>query len=753
MRSLRLLSPLSLLSILVIAFPGTFLWAQFGDNEQFFPQVAVGGTISTFVSVHNTGQVAATIDLDFFGSDGILKAQGSVTVPGGGTETVEIEIAGTDVVVGWARLSSPASTFDSAELFQIHSAGGDLLTQVGVLPSSPLSHFKLFVRKTGGFRTALAIANPDSVDVRNVTVQLFDSTGNQVGRRDFQVDPRHHLARFFDEEPFFTSLGEFEGLAEVTADGEVLAVSLAQEGIPLATIPVLAPASVLDPGVVQTEHIADGAVTAAKIANGAVTSEQLADQVRFGGSGDRGSVRILSEGSVSAVEMTYVDGTGVLDYEDGSTPGPGGYFQLADGQGHPALRFFALDVNKDGVSAGLFEGLNGSGNVLFRLRESTASEGSGVFELRGKTGEETFRVSQNTGGAGMIRTLDGQSNTLSWLTSINTPSGIAGYLSLSDSSGANLFVASVNTGGDALLKLQGADGKLRLAGTTYREGTVGYFGLFDSSENEIARLTGGTNTLAGERVGSLHLFRSGGSTMLAAGNTPTGDGVFTLHDAAGNSMIYMEASQTGGGYFTNLNSLGNQLVSISSNNHAVSPAGIFRIYNAYGDPTAGMNGADGVVFGQTKSFIVPDPDIEGRMIRYTSVEGPEAAIYVRGKGRLESGRAYVDFPDHFAAMAVSESITVSLTPRSIHSLGLAVVQTDSEGFTVRELAGGVGSYEFDYLVHAVRVGYEDYEVYLERDDGLAHALEADARPLEHRTSEGPLSKGQLFKTESGKPDK
>ena len=129
-----------------------------------------------------------------------------------------------------------------------------------------------------------------------------------------------------------------------------------------------------------------------------------------------------------------------------------------------------------------------------------------------------------------------------------------------------------------------------------------------------------------------------------------------------------------------------------------------------------MNGDTGAVFGNLKSFIMPDPTDSDRMIQYTSIEGPEAAIYVRGTADLEQGLAHIDLPDHFTAMAVPDSITVTLTPRSEHSAGLAAVDVDPARVEVRELGGGVGSYRFDYVVYAVRKGYEDSEVYVSREE-------------------------------------
>ena len=53
---------------------------------------------------------------------------------------------------------------------------------------------------------------------------------------------------------------------------------------------------------------------------------------------------------------------------------------------------------------------------------------------------------------------------------------------------------------------------------------------------------------------------------------------------------------------------------------------------------------------------------------------------------------------------------MQLTPLSVESRGLAVVQKALDGIVIRELGGGSGTYDFDWEVKAVRTGYEDYRV-------------------------------------------
>ena len=85
-------------------------------------------------------------------------------------------------------------------------------------------------------------------------------------------------------------------------------------------------------------------------------------------------------------------------------------------------------------------------------------------------------------------------------------------------------------------------------------------------------------------------------------------------------------------------------------------------------------------------------------------------MYVRGTQQLVKGRAVIRLPEHFADVAEPSRMTVQLTPCSAESLGLAAVEKSLDGVVVQELAGGRGSYGFDYYIMAVRRGYEDYKV-------------------------------------------
>jgi hypothetical protein len=109
----------------------------------------------------------------------------------------------------------------------------------------------------------------------------------------------------------------------------------------------------------------------------------------------------------------------------------------------------------------------------------------------------------------------------------------------------------------------------------------------------------------------------------------------------------------------------------------------------------------------TKSFVQAHPTDSAREIVYVALEGGEAGTYVRGTGQLQSGKAVLALPEHFGLVTGTSGLTVQLTPRG-QWLELYVVELDTAQLVVREAQGKSGA--FDYLIHGVRRGYEQYEV-------------------------------------------
>ncbi len=169
--------------------------------------------------------------------------------------------------------------------------------------------------------------------------------------------------------------------------------------------------------------------------------------------------------------------------------------------------------------------------------------------------------------------------------------------------------------------------------------------------------------------------------------------------------------------------------------------GSVSVYNAANNIEAGIYvdpDGYGIVWGDFKNFRVPDPEDPTRDIWYASIEGPEAAMYVRGTARLVNGRAWIELPDHFRKLADEQGMTVQLTPLSPDSKGLCVVRKGLDGIEVVELLNGRGNYEFDWRVEAVRKEHRNFQVYRPWDEVLpggidpAEAWEARLKSIQAR---------------------
>lgn len=146
-------------------------------------------------------------------------------------------------------------------------------------------------------------------------------------------------------------------------------------------------------------------------------------------------------------------------------------------------------------------------------------------------------------------------------------------------------------------------------------------------------------------------------------------------------------------------------------NESFPNEGRVQVFDRNGKARAGMyvDGGRGVVYADSKRTVQNHPERPELAIVYTTLEGPEAAAYLHGTARLENGEARVVFPDHFRHVIVAEGISVQLTPRSADTYGLAAVDVDDSGVTVRELKGGKSDIEFYYTIIGVREGYENYQ--------------------------------------------
>ncbi len=82
-----------------------------------------------------------------------------------------------------------------------------------------------------------------------------------------------------------------------------------------------------------------------------------------------------------------------------------------------------------------------------------------------------------------------------------------------------------------------------------------------------------------------------------------------------------------------------------------------------------------------KSFDIEHPNKDGWRLRHVCVEGPESAVYIRG--RL-TGKNMIELPEYWNGLVDYDSITVQLQPIGDRHFHLNVMEIDKEKVVVKE---------------------------------------------------------------------
>ncbi|MFH1746062.1 MAG: hypothetical protein ABIG44_03345 [Planctomycetota bacterium] len=348
----------------------------------------------------------------------------------------------------------------------------------------------------------------------------------------------------------------------------------------------------------------------------------------------------------------------------------------------------------------------------FGVRGDTyGTTGFGVFGIAAMTTGNNYGVygqSQSQTGRGVYGLANNAAGVNYGVYGVtNSPDGWAGYFS-----GRSYFGGDVGIGTQSPAEALDVDGTVKTTGFQLTTSPAdGYVLTSDAAGVGSWQPSGGGDSL---------WLTSGDDIYYDGGNVGIGTATpdFGVLDVGG--VAAMDVLGTGAGWIGtrgpngNLNAHLTHLENYPNN-------GYVSAKNSSGVTRAGMyinTGGLGEIYADVKNFRVPNPNQRGTDIWYACVEGPEAAAYIRGTAHLVNGRATVAFPDHFTAIATAQGMTVQITPHSAESKGLAVVERSIEGFVVRELFSGAGTYDFDYTVMAVRQGYEDYRVIRPDTEGL-----------------------------------
>jgi hypothetical protein len=138
----------------------------------------------------------------------------------------------------------------------------------------------------------------------------------------------------------------------------------------------------------------------------------------------------------------------------------------------------------------------------------------------------------------------------------------------------------------------------------------------------------------------------------------------------------------------------------------ITATGTVTAATLIGDHTSGSitGGVSGKSAG-AKAFDIPHPSKEGYRLRHICLEGPETAVYYRG--RLK-GKNIIELPSYWKDLVHEDSITVQLQP--IGKNQNLVIESFNSGYVVIE----VGTNQ-DFLTGEILIDCF-YHVYAERKD-------------------------------------
>ena len=127
------------------------------------------------------------------------------------------------------------------------------------------------------------------------------------------------------------------------------------------------------------------------------------------------------------------------------------------------------------------------------------------------------------------------------------------------------------------------------------------------------------------------------------------------------------------------------------------------VYGMSGPGGYGVFSLGNLAASGTKAFIEPHPTDPSKVIRYVSLEGPEAGTYFRGTEQTSDGEAFIEVPESFRIVTDEEGLTVQLTP--VGDLAtMAVISQDLKQVRVRASK----EVRFHYLVQGVRRAFKDF---------------------------------------------
>ena len=240
----------------------------------YFPQLVDGGGYATSVVLLNTSGSAQRGTISTFDDagtgftvkalDGTVASSFSYNIPANGTFVFQTDGSNTSTKVGSIKVTPDSgNTAPTGVGVLSYSPAGILITESGVPSASPTIRARLFIDRSAGHDTGLAVANPGTSGI-SVAVRAFEKDGTTPagsGQGTINLAVNGHRARFVAE--MIEGLPDgFTGVAEISSTSPFVALTLRgltnrRGDFLLTTFPIADPNQPA-PTPIVFPHIADG---------------------------------------------------------------------------------------------------------------------------------------------------------------------------------------------------------------------------------------------------------------------------------------------------------------------------------------------------------------------------------------------------------------------------------------------------------------------------------------------------------------
>ncbi len=399
------------------------------------------------------------------------------------------------------------------------------------------------------------------------------------------------------------------------------------------------------------------------------------------------SVQLPSPPDVPAQELSLTGKT--LSISDGNAVDLSTVSQDADADPTNELQGLSVSGNQLSISGGNSVQLPVSSNTSFQELSLSGK----ILSISDGNAIDLSPVSQDADADPTNEfqslSLNGSNLSLSNGNSVNLPEGTSPWETQQGGIGYS----------GAFAALQNQDGTDAVSLVRFNDGSGG-IDLFQGSDRRVELFSNiddaGTARLNGENGNTNILL----SSVIGASNKPW----IGTYNENGDNIGAMFISASGRGGLIQNGPNGNRNINLTALGSNVNH-GFITVNDVEGESQAGMyidEDGNGRIFADFVDSFVDNPEKSNQKVRYSVIQGPEDAAYLRGTAQLTAGNGSIQFPKHFQNLIEKEGMTVMITPLSAESKGIAVVKKDNQGFNVRELLQGTGDYLFDWEVKGVR---------------------------------------------------